>query len=175
MTTVPDRALEELVEHMRTRFYGMYRGVVSDNDDPNRLGRIKAQVPAVLGDVDSAWCMPCVPYAGPDVGIAFLPEVGSGVWIEFEGGDVSYPIWVGGYWRSGELPADVEPDVKVIVTAAQLELKLSDADESSIELSDLDGNSVTLDSSGITMSKGAQEIAIDDASVSVNNGALEVM
>ena len=51
--------------------------------------------------------MPCVPYAGPNVGIAFLPEVGSGVWIEFEGGDVSYPIWVGCYWRDGEVPADV--------------------------------------------------------------------
>ena len=48
--------------------------------------------------------MPCVPYAGPNVGFAFLPEVGSGVWIEFEGGDVSYPIWVGGYWREGEVP-----------------------------------------------------------------------
>ena len=50
--------------------------------------------------------MPCVPYAGPNVGFAFLPEMGSGVWIEFEGGDVSYPIWVGGYWREGEFPAD---------------------------------------------------------------------
>ena len=49
--------------------------------------------------------MPCVPYAGPKVGFAFLPEIGSGVWIEFEGGDVSYPIWVGGYWRAGEFPA----------------------------------------------------------------------
>ena len=64
-------------------------------------------VPAVLGDTETGWCMPCVPYAGPNVGIAFLPETGSGVWIEFEGGDVSYPVWVGGYWRDGEVPADV--------------------------------------------------------------------
>ena len=68
--------------------------------------RIKAKVPAVLGETDTGWCMPCVPYAGPGVGIAFLPEKGSGVWIEFEGGDVSYPIWVGGYWREGEVPSD---------------------------------------------------------------------
>src|SRR6201999_3803994 len=47
-----------------------------------------------------------------------LPEPGSGVWIEFEGGDVSYPIWVGGYWRQGEVPDGVDADVKVIVTAA---------------------------------------------------------
>jgi hypothetical protein len=174
MNTVPDRALEELVEHMRTRFYGMYRGVVSDNNDPNKLGRIKAKVPAVFGDVPSGWCMPCVPYAGPQVGIAFLPEVGSGVWIEFEGGDVSYPIWVGGYWRDGELPSDVKPHVKVIVTTSPLELKLVDGEKPSIELTDPSGNSITLDSSGITVGKGAQQIVVDDASVSVNNGALEV-
>ncbi len=95
----PDRLLEDLVEHLRTRFYGLYRGVVTDNDDAAKLGRIKARIPAVLGDVESGWCMPCVPYAGDHVGIAFLPEVGSGVWIEFEGGDVSYPVWVGCYWR----------------------------------------------------------------------------
>ena len=103
-------------------------------------------MPAVLGDVESGWCMPCVPYAGPQVGVAFLPEVGSGVWIAFEGGDVSYPIWVGCYWRSGELPSDVAPDVKVIVTTAPLELKLDDGGES-ITITDSNGNTVTLDSS----------------------------
>jgi len=152
----------------------MYRGLVSDNNDPNRLGRIKARVPAVFGDVERGWCMPCVPYAGPQVGIAFLPEVGSGVWIEFEGGDVSYPIWVGGYWRKDELPSDVAPNVKVIVTASTLELKLDDGAQSSA-LTDSNGNTVTLDSSGITLRNGGQQIVVDDASVSVNDGALEVM
>ena len=52
------------------------------------------------------------PTPGPNVGIAFLPETGSGVWIEFEGGDVSYPIWVGGYWRDGEYPEDAAEQVK---------------------------------------------------------------
>ncbi len=171
--TGPDRLLEELVEHLRTRFYGLYRGIVTDNDDDQSLGRIKAQIPTVLGDVESGWCMPCVPYAGDQVGIAFLPEVGSGVWIEFEGGDVSYPVWVGCYWRSGELPSDVAPAVKVIVTKAPLEVKLDD-DGESIELTDSNGNTVTLDSSGITLSKGGQQVVVSDSSVSVNSGSLEV-
>ena len=170
---VPDRALEDLVDHLRTRFFGPYRGIVTDNDDPANLGRIKAQVPSVLGSTESGWAMPCVPYAGPQVGVAFLPEIGSGVWIEFEGGDVSYPIWMGCYWRSNEMPSDVAPDVKVIVTAAPLELKLDDGGES-ITITDPNGNTVTLDSSGITLSNGGKQIVVDDSSVSVNSGALQV-
>jgi len=170
---VPDRALEDLLEHLRTRFHGLYRGIVRENEDPAGLGRIKAQVPSVLGNVESGWCMPCVPYAGPEVGLAFLPEVGSGVWIAFEGGDVSYPIWVGCYWRKGELPSDVAPDVKVLVTKAPLEIKLDDGAQS-ITITDSSGNAVTLDGSGIKLSHGEQQVLIDDASVSVNEGALEV-
>jgi len=173
MPSGPDRALEDLVEHVRTRFYGLYRGIVTDNDDPSSLGRIQAQVPAVFGSVSTGWCMPCVPYAGSQVGMAFLPELGSGVWIAFEGGDVSYPIWVGGYWRGSELPSDVAPDVKVIVTSSSLELKMDD-DASSITLSDSNGNTVTLDSSGITLTNGGQQVVISSSSVSVNDGALEV-
>jgi uncharacterized protein involved in type VI secretion and phage assembly len=118
--------------------------------------------------------MPCVPYAGSGVGFAFLPATGSGVWIEFEGGDVSYPIWVGGYWREGENPADASDTVRVIVTAAPLKLEFDD-DQGSITLSDANGNTVTLDNSGITLASGQSiSVALNSSSVSVNNGALEV-
>lgn len=166
-----DRALEELLERLRTRFFGKYRGIVTDVDAPTM--RVKATVPAVLGDVDTGWCMPCVPYAGPSVGIAFLPEVGSGVWIEFEGGDISYPIWVGGYWREGEFPADAAAGVKVIVTAAPHEIKLDDG-QGSITITDPNQNTLTLDSSGITLANGSVSVVVSSSSVSVNDGALEV-
>jgi uncharacterized protein involved in type VI secretion and phage assembly len=157
-------------DQARLLLYGKYRGIVSAVDAATC--RIKARVPSVLGDAESGWCLPCVPYAGPQVGIAFLPEEGSGVWIEFEGGDVSYPVWTGCYWRDGEPPPDAAAHVKVIVTAAG-KLVLND-DEGSITISDSNGNKVTLDDSGITLSKGSQQIQIGDASVSVNDGALEV-
>jgi hypothetical protein len=171
MPAVVDRALEDLLDHLRSRFYGKYRGVVSDVDP--KTCRIKATVPSVYGDVESGWCMPCVPYAGPNVGIAFLPETGSAVWIEFEGGDVSYPIWSGCFWRDGEVPSDVDSTVKVIVTAAPLEIKLDDGQQS-ITITDPNGNTVTLDSSGITMSNGGQQVVVSSSSVSVDNGALEI-
>jgi len=166
-------AVDDVLEYLRTRFYGIYRGLVTDNDDPQKLGRVKANVPTVLGDVESGWCMPCVPYAGDNVGVAFLPEIGSGVWIAFEGGDVSFPVWLGCFWRSGELPSDVLPSVKVIITKAPLEIKLDD-DAESVEITDSNGNSVKLDSSGVTVSKSGQQVVVSDSSVSVNNGSLEV-
>jgi uncharacterized protein involved in type VI secretion and phage assembly len=136
--------------------------------------RIKAKVPSVLGVQETGWCMPCVPYAGPKTGFAFLPAEGSGVWIEFEGGDVSYPIWVGGYWREGEFPAGAAPNVRVIVTAAPLTLMFND-DQSEITLSDPNGSTVTLGKSGIKLASGQNSsVVVSSSSVSVNNGALEV-
>ena len=109
-----DQVIADLVDRIRSRFFGKFRGVVTQVDGATM--RVKAKVPAVLGDQESGWAMPCVPYAGPQVGIAFLPETGSGVWIEFEGGEVSFPIWVGCYWRTGELPAEAKADAKTIIS-----------------------------------------------------------
>ena len=100
--------LQELLDRVRNRFYGKYRGIVTDVDDST--WRIQASVPNVLPDGATGWCMPCVPYAGPQVGFLMLPEVGSAVWIEFEGGDVSYPIWSGMYWTSGDLPSNASAE-----------------------------------------------------------------
>lgn len=82
------------------RFYGKYEGVVTDVTDPKNIGRIKALVPAVLGEqVETGWALPCVPAGGSkDAGMLFLPKVGATVWMEFAGGDVDQPIWAGTFW-----------------------------------------------------------------------------
>jgi uncharacterized protein involved in type VI secretion and phage assembly len=171
VTAADERLLEDVLDRMRARFYGKYRGIVSAVDAATM--RIKAKVPSVLGETDTGWCMPCVPYAGNGVGFAFLPEKGSGVWIEFEGGDVSYPIWTGGYWRQGEFPADAGPSRKVIVTMAPVKLVFDDQ-KGSITLSDAGGNTVTLDGSAITLTNGNAKVVVSGTSVSLNQGALEV-
>lgn len=68
------------------QFHGKYRGKVLKNQDPLSLGRLQVSVPAVLGEGSLSWAMPCVPYAGKDVGFFMLPSEGSNVWVEFEGG-----------------------------------------------------------------------------------------
>jgi uncharacterized protein involved in type VI secretion and phage assembly len=164
-----DPLLQDLMDLVRSRFYGKYRGVVTDVDESTM--RIKASVPSVLPTGGTGWCMPCVPYAGPQVGVLMLPEVGSGVWIEFEGGDVSYPIWVGMYWHAGEIPSQASATVKSIVTAAG---SVAMDNAGSITLTDAQQNTVVLDSSGVTSTSGSSSVAIGASGVNVNNGAFEV-
>lgn len=102
------QALQELAhafdELVRGRFYGKYEGVVSSVDDPLKIGRVRAHVPAVFGeDVESGWALPCMPFGGgKDRGFLAVPEVGDTVWIEFAAGDPSRPIWSGVFWGAPE-------------------------------------------------------------------------
>ena len=88
------------------RFFGKYRGLVKDNKDPLKLGRIQATVPAIPG-MATNWALPCAPYAGKQVGFYTIPPIGAKVWIEFEGGDPTYPIWTGCFWQDQEVPTEV--------------------------------------------------------------------
>jgi len=56
------------------KYYGKYRGTVTDNNDEEGLGRIRAKVQLVLEDKEIGWAMPCVPYAGDNVGMFFCPS-----------------------------------------------------------------------------------------------------
>jgi hypothetical protein len=107
------------ISEQETRFFGKYRGRVINNADPMALGRLLAEVPAVRG-VTPNWALPCTPYAGPGVGMLFLPPIGANVWVEFEGGDPQHPIWTGGFWNEGEVPGSISgqigPAYKVIKT-----------------------------------------------------------
>ena len=167
-----DLSLIEVIDRLRNRFFGMYRGTVTDVDAGTM--RIKAKVPAVLADTPSGWCRACVPFAGPHLGMAFLPEIGSGVWIEFEGGDVSYPIWTGCFWRDGEAPVDAAPAVKAIVTKSGHKILLDDGGVK-ITITDSSNNVITLAADGITLQRGGNQIAIGDFEVNINDGALEII
>jgi hypothetical protein len=165
-----DHTLIDVLERLRNRFFGKYRGVVVDVDAATM--RVKASVPAVLGQQTCGWARACVPFAGPKMGFAFLPAIGTGVWIEFEAGDVSYPIWAGCYWHDGEPPSDATASVLAIVTKASQKILLDAG--GTITVSDQNGNTITLDSSGITLQGGGQSVALGSAGVSINNGALGV-
>src|SRR5689334_17998603 len=88
-------------------FYGKYRGVVSNNIDPESKGRIQAIVLDVLGTVPTTWATACVPITGglPPSGVYVVPPIGASVWMEFEHGDPDKPIWSGCFWDSmAEVP-----------------------------------------------------------------------
>jgi len=123
---------DEIATFLRSRFFGKYRGIVQDGEDSAKRARLLVKVHAVMGD-KTVWAMPCVPYAGNGVGLHLLPEAGTGVWVEFEAGDPSYPIWTGFFWSDGEVPDDAKKGQKILKTQ-KCTFKLDDdADEVTIE------------------------------------------
>src|SRR5262245_14595621 len=91
------------------QYFGKYRGKVENNIDPMQQGRIQVSVPAVFGQGTLSWAMPCMPYAGSQVGFFAFPPRGANVWVEFEGGDPNSPIWSGCFWGTGEFPVVPPP------------------------------------------------------------------
>lgn len=91
---------------MSQKYFGKFRGVVTDNRDPLQIGRVLARVPAVLEMTDPAWAMPCAPRALPTRTGSGLPKPGANIWVEFENGDMNSPIWSGCFYNnSAETPA----------------------------------------------------------------------
>ncbi|BAK76596.1 phage-related baseplate assembly protein [Pseudogulbenkiania sp. NH8B] len=166
------------------KFYGKYRGVVLNNIDPMQMGRVQVQVPDVLGVGLSSWAMPCVPFAGKQSGVFVLPQIGAGVWVEFEQGDQDYPIWVGGFWGSAaEVPAlalaglPVSPSL-VLQSGNQNTLMLSDlpGPTGGILLKSTTGALISINEVGITISNGqGATIMLNGPTVNINQGALTVI
>jgi uncharacterized protein involved in type VI secretion and phage assembly len=161
-----DPLLTEVAEWMRSHYFGKFRGVVVDTNDPNTQGRIQVRVPAVLGDLE-VWALPCVPYAGDGVGLYLLPEPDTGVWVEFEGGDPSYPVWTGCFWGSGQIPDTPEAGVKVLRTGAHT-IRLDD-DEGELLISS-DSGAETAWTDEATTTAGSSEHTVSSSSVSSSNG-----
>src|SRR5271170_5347740 len=142
-----EEILSRLIERVEGRYFGKYRGQVTDNDDPNNLGRIKAKVPRVLGDEECGWALPAFCYVGAsEPGFFALPDVDAGVWIEFEGGDLSYPIWTGTWYTSNSIPESATAAQKVLKTSTGHKIVLDD-DAGSIAITDSNNNVIQMDAS----------------------------
>jgi len=168
-----ERRVVETAEHQRDRYYGKFRGIVRDVDDPEGMGRITAEVPEVYGDVESPWALPCVPFAGAAHGLVVLPEQGDGVWIEFEGGDVSRPVWTGCWWARGEMPAQAGTKTRALITSGGHQLILDD-DANTVQLLHAAGAEITMDQSSITLTVSGTTVKLSASGFNVNNGAFEV-
>ena len=168
-----EEVVVRLAEQARTRHYGKFRGIVKDVDDPLDLARVTAEVPAVLGDQVSPWAMPCVPYAGPDHGLVLLPEVGDGVWIEFEAGDLARPIWSGCWWADGQRPTPVAPTARLLSTSAGHQV-LVDEDADEIRIVHPGGAEIVLGSDAVTITIGRSTLKVSDGEITLNGGMAKI-
>ncbi|HSU19813.1 MAG TPA: phage baseplate assembly protein V [Acidobacteriaceae bacterium] len=167
-----------------TQYFGKFRGSVLDNVDPLQIGRLLVQVPDVSNVLPSTWAMPCMPFAGIQSGLYVVPEIGSGVWVEFEQGDIDYPIWVGCYWATAadmpSLALAAPPGVQqlVVQTTEQNMLLVSDVPgpTGGILLKTATGAFISISDTGITIDNGqGATITMTGPTVSVNEGAMEVI
>jgi uncharacterized protein involved in type VI secretion and phage assembly len=114
-----------------------------------------------------------VPFAGKDHGVVWLPEKDDGVWIEFEAGDPSRPLWCGGWWGSGDLDDVANAKVRAFVTSAGHKIVI-DEDQKLIHLEHANGGKVDIGESDITIESGSGKVVLSDSGVSINDNALTV-
>ena len=106
--------------------FGKFRGIVVDNLDPTSMAKLLVDVPQFPGMV-TAWAMPCTPYAGEGVGFFALPPIGANVWVEFENGDINYPVWAGCFWGNAEeVPAKPAVPTTILLQSFLCSLQLED-------------------------------------------------
>ena len=166
------------------KLYGKYRGMVLNNVDPMQMGRLQVQVPDVTALAPASWAMPCAPVAGMQNGMFALPAIGSGVWVEFEHGDIDYPIWVGCFWGSAaEVPALARvtpPAVGAITLQTQLQNGITISDlpgpTGGIMIKSATGATLIVNDTGIYIQNGkGASIVMTGPTVNVNAGALTIV
>jgi len=174
-----EEAVLRIARQLEERRFGKFRGVVTDNRDPQKRARLRVRVPSVLGDQESDWALPCLPIGGAGYGLFLVPDVDAQVWVEFEEGDLHRPVWTGVFWQDGaDVPADAsrdEPTTRLLQTPGGHILQFDDASgeervrlhhsagaelaidpQGSVALTDANGATVTLDAS-------AGEVKVADA------------
>lgn len=167
------------------RYLGKYRGTVFNNVDPENRGRIQAIVPDVQGLIPTTFALPCLPAAGKGSGTYIMPEIGSGVWMEFEQGNAEYPIWTGCFWGS-----TVElPEMAIASPPPTPNMVFQTTGRNSITIFGTPGGGITLcagpiasptsprimiTQAGIVLTNGQAEIILAGPTVTINKGALIV-
>jgi len=166
------------------KYYGVYRGTVVNNVDPLQIGRIIAIVPDVSSVIPTTWAMPCVPIAGKQMGTFMVPQIGSGVFVQFEAGDPDRPVWMGGWWGDvAEVPAlalaGVPGDPNIVIqTTLQNGVIVSDlpGPTGGIMLKSTTGATIIVNDTGIYIQNGkGASIVMVGPSVTINEGALVVV
>ena len=140
-------------DEARGRSYGVVVGIVSNNQDPDGLGRVKVSFPWLAKTGESNWARVASPMAGSDRGISFLPDVDDEVLVAFEHGDPRSPYVLGALWNGVDKPpaeksGDNDNNRRVIKSRSKHRIVLDDTPGSeTIEIVDKTGNNkITIDS-----------------------------
>jgi uncharacterized protein involved in type VI secretion and phage assembly len=135
------------------KIYGVVMGIVTNNQDPEKMYRVQVKFPWLAEDAGSWWARVGTPMAGGGRGIYFLPEVNDEVLVAFEHGDVRFPYVVGALWNGQDSPPsnndDGQNNIRVIHSRSGHLVRLDDTNgDEKVEIIDkTGGNSITIKSS----------------------------
>jgi len=158
------------------RLFGVTLGVVTNNQDPEKLGRVKVKFPWLSDEDESNWARVLTPMAGDDRGMFFLPEVDDEVLIAFEHGDVRFPFVLGALWNGQDKPPETNEDgqnnVRFIKSRSGHLIRLDDTDgEEKIEIIDnSEKNSIVISTSDNSITISADS----DITIASNSGKLKL-
>jgi uncharacterized protein involved in type VI secretion and phage assembly len=158
------------------RLYGVMVGVVTNNQDPEGLGRVKVKFPALSDDDESDWARLAMPMAGKGRGLYFLPEVDDEVLVAFEHGDVRLPYVLGALWNGQDAPPakndDGKNNVRLIKSRSGHSIRLNDEDgKEKIEIVDRsEKNSIVFDTAQNTITITTDK----DIVLSAANGTIKL-
>jgi len=182
------------------RFYGVYPAVVTDLNDPEGQGRVRIRLPWSPDDLGGyeAWARLATLMGGNNRGSWFVPDLDDEVLVVFQAGDTRWPFVIGGLWNGVDAPPEQmdesgNNDIKSLRSRNGVKVTLDDASGQErliletpggqqvsltdgpgvIELRDSNGNTVTLESSGITLSASAK-VTVQAGTVEVSAGSVTV-
>lgn len=168
-----EEAVVEVMEFQRTHYFGKYRGTVKTVLTGGDLGKLTLRVPGIYDDKDSPPAWPCVPFAGKKHGLLLLPEPNDCVWVEFEGGDPSRPIWTGGWWPDNAMPDPKGEKVRTWVTSAGMKVVLDD-DKKKLQIIHPGGGEITMTDNDVTVKYKSTEIKLSQQSATINGMSFQV-
>jgi uncharacterized protein involved in type VI secretion and phage assembly len=140
------------------RFFGVVVGIVTANQDPDNMARVRVKFPWLSDDTESWWARIAVPMAGAGRGTYFLPEVDDEVLVAFEHGDPRSAYILGGLWNGKDSPptnnSDGQNNIRLIHSRSGHLVRLDDTNgNEKIEIIDkTGGNKITIQSSDNSMS-----------------------
>ncbi len=173
--------LDMLVENCESKaitscIYGVVIGIVTDNQDPDNLGRIKVTFPWLNDNDEGYWARLATPMAGGDRGIYFLPEVHDEVLVMFEHGNIRFPFIIGGLWNGQDKPPannhDGSNNIRLIKSRSGHLIRLDDTNNAEkIEILDKSGkNSLVFDTKNNTVTIASAK----DLTLSAPEGTLKL-
>ncbi len=163
------------------RAYGVAAGIVTNNQDPDGLGRVRIRFPWLSDDNETDWARIATMMAGSGRGSFFLPEVGDEVLVAFEHGDINHPFVIGMLWNGVDTPPETNSDgqnnIRKIKSRSGHEIIFDDNDtaqQEKLEIRTNAGHRIILDDSSgqekieIIDKTGNNKMTVDSVQNSIN-------